>query len=148
MNVTSNTIGNDKSSVLLHSQTVSNSTHLSWLDQIRGIAALYVACHHAVRQVIITGEHAHDPLYRLIQLATGFGHYAVDIFIVLSGYCLMLPLIRKQHFGSILNFYIRRTVRIVLPYYGALFVTLILIYFVMGEMRGSVWAESALPVTF
>ncbi len=148
MNVTSNTFSNDKSSVLVNSQSVSSYSHLSWLDQIRGCAALYVVCHHAVRQVIIIGNHAHDPFYRFLQLATGFGHYAVDIFIVLSGYCLMLPLIRKQHFGSILNFYIRRSARIVLPYYGALFLTLICIYFLMGEMQDSVWADSALPVTF
>ena len=148
MNVTTNTFNNDKLSGLLNSQSVSNSSHLTWLDQTRGFAALYVVCHHAVRQVIITGNHAHDPLYRFLQLATGFGHYAVDIFIVLSGYCLMLPLIKKQHFGSVSNFFVRRTARIVLPYYGALFLTLFFIYFLMGEMQGSVWAESALPVTF
>ena len=105
MNVTTNTFNNDKLSGLFNSQSVSNSSHPTWLDQIREFAALYVVCHHAVRQVIITGNHAHDPLYRFLQLATGFGHYAVDVFIVLSGYCLILPLIKKQHFGSILNFY-------------------------------------------
>lgn len=80
VNVTSNTFSDDKSSVLVNSQSVSSYSHLSWLDQIRGCAALYVVCHHAVRQVIIIGNHAHDPFYRFLQLATGFGHYAVDIF--------------------------------------------------------------------
>ncbi|MEQ1601769.1 MAG: acyltransferase [Methylophilaceae bacterium] len=138
----------DKPTDLLNPQVINESNHYRWLDQVRGAAALYVVCHHAVRKVVVLGDHAHDPFYRLLQLLTTYDHYAVDIFIVLSGYCLMLPLIRKQHFGSILNFYIRRTIRIVLPYYGALFVTLILIYFSMGEMHGSVWAKNALPVTF
>lgn len=125
----------------------AKSSHLSWLTQVRGAAAIYVLCHHAVRQVTIVGEHAQDPLYRLIQLLTSYGHYAVDIFIVLSGYCLMLPLLAKSSFGSTLNFYLRRAARIILPYYASLALTLILIYFVGSGLQTSDWAKHALPVT-
>ena len=113
---------------------------------MRGAASIYVLLHHAVRQVTIVGEHANDPLYRLIQLLTSYGHYAVDIFIVLSGYCLMLPLLAKSSFGSSLNFYLRRAVRIILPYYAALALTLILIYFVGSGLQTSEWAKHALPI--
>jgi peptidoglycan/LPS O-acetylase OafA/YrhL len=124
----------------------AKTTHSSWLTQLRGAASIYVLLHHAVRQVTIVGEHANDPLYRLIQLLTSYGHYAVDIFIVLSGYCLMLPLLAKSSFGSSLNFYLRRAVRIILPYYAALALTLILIYFVGSGLQTSEWAKHALPI--
>jgi len=111
---------------------IKKTTHLDWLDAIRGAAALYVVCHHAVMQVIVVGDHAHDLFYRLLQLLTSYGHYAVDVFIVLSGYSLMLPIIAKQQFGNIWIFYLRRTIRIVLPYFATLIFTLIIIYFWLG----------------
>jgi peptidoglycan/LPS O-acetylase OafA/YrhL len=114
---------------------------------MRGAAALYVVCHHAVRQVITVGEHLNDPFYRLLQLLTFYGHYAVDVFIVLSGYSLMLPVLARQQFGNVWIFYLRRTIRIVLPYYAALLFSLLLIYFFIGENDGSHWAKVALPVT-
>lgn len=126
---------------------IKKTTHLDWLDAIRGAAALYVVCHHAVMQVIVIGNHAHDPFYRLLQLLTSYGHYAVDVFIVLSGYSLMLPIIAKQQFGNIWKFYLRRIIRIVLPYFAALIFTLIIIYFWLGVNDASHWAEVSLPVT-
>ena len=125
----------------------AKSSHLSWLTQVRGAAAIYVLLHHAVRQITIVGDHANDPLYRLIQLLTSYGHYAVDIFIVLSGYCLMLPLLTKSNFGDSLNFYLRRGARIVLPYYAALALTLILIYLLGNGLQSSEWAKHALPIS-
>lgn len=130
------------------SQPNTSVTHLDWLDQVRGIAALYVVIHHAVINVAISGSLAdvHDPIFRFLQTISAKGHYAVDVFIVLSGYCLMLPLIRKETFGSIPLFYLRRTVRIVLPYYAAMLLSLSLIYFLIGSDSGTHWA-SCLPVT-
>lgn len=125
----------------------SQRMHLEWLDQIRGGAALYVLCHHAVMQIQIEGDHAHDTFYRMIQLATSFGHYAVDVFIILSGYCLMLPIVARQNFGDVRVFYLRRTVRILLPYYASIAVTLLLIAPWL-EGSASAWARHSLPVTF
>ena len=126
---------------------IKKTRHLDWLDAIRGTAALYVVCHHAVMQVIVIGDHANDPFYRLLQLLTSYGHYAVDVFIVLSGYSLMLPVIAKHHFGNIWIFYLRRTIRIVLPYFAAIIFTLFIIYFWLGVNDTSHWAEVSLPVT-
>lgn len=120
--------------------------HLDWLDQVRGIAALYVVIHHAVINIAIPNSNFHDPLFRMLQMLSGKGHFAVDVFIVLSGYCLMLPLVSKREFGSIQLFYLRRTLRIVLPYYAAMLLSLMLIYFLIGSDSGTHWAAS-LPVT-
>ena len=122
--------------------------HEGWLNAIRGAAALYVVCHHVVMQVVIIGDHAHDPVYRVLQLLTIYGHYAVDVFIVLSGYCLMLPVVARKEFSSLRQFYLRRTIRIVLPYFAALILSLLLIYLLVGEQDGSHWAKTSLPVSF
>ena len=129
-------------------QSIQKYEHFGWLNAIRGAAALYVVCHHAVMQVTIVGDHANDLFYRILQLLTIYGHYAVDIFIVLSGYCLMLPVIARQEFGSTWIFFARRTIRIVLPYYAALIISLLLIYLLIGQQDGSHWAETSLPVSF
>ena len=129
-------------------ETPQKHIHLGWLDAIRGAAALYVVCHHAVMQVEIHGDHANDIFYRILQLLTLYGHYAVDVFIVLSGYCLMLPVIAKKEFGSLTIYYLRRTCRIVLPYFAALILSLLFIKYFIGVQDGSNWAITALPVTF
>ena len=129
-------------------QSIQKYEHFGWLNAIRGAAALYVVCHHAVMQVTIVGDHANDLFYRILQLLTIYGHYAVDIFIVLSGYCLMLPVIARQEFGNIWIFFARRTIRIVLPYYAALIISFLLIYFFLGKQDGSHWAKTSLPVSF
>jgi peptidoglycan/LPS O-acetylase OafA/YrhL len=118
--------------------------HLAWLDSIRGAAAIYVVCHHAILQVALVGGSHHDYLYQLLRVITYFGHYAVDIFIVLSGFSLMLPVIARQHFGSIWLFYLRRTIRIVLPYYAALILSILIVHFFVDD-DGSRWSE-ALPI--
>lgn len=69
--------------------------HLTVLDGIRGVAALYVVLHHAYYSVV--GESGGMTLPAATRWATVWltpGHYAVVVFIVLSGYCLMLPLVR------------------------------------------------------
>src|ERR1700677_3218944 len=61
--------------------------HLPFLDGIPGVAALYVVLHHFL-------SWSSAGVHRVIYLAiawTGFGHFAVDVFIVLSGFSLMLP---------------------------------------------------------
>lgn len=57
-------------------------------------------------------------LYKPLRLLT-LGHYAVDIFIVLSGFCLALPAVLSSgHLrGGAIKFYQRRARRIIPPYY-------------------------------
>ncbi|MBD0258097.1 MAG: acyltransferase family protein [Cytophagales bacterium] len=55
-------------------------THLRYLDGLRAAAALFVVLHHAWLEA--------GQAYQVL------GHYAVGLFIVLSGFCLMLPVVR------------------------------------------------------
>ena len=97
--------------------------HLPYLDALRGLAALVVVLHHAYGYAI--GDRIwqfpsvfHRPYHLML-----YAHYAVDVFIVLSGYCLMLPVVLSnsgQLPGGLGGFLKRRARRILPPYYLAL----------------------------
>lgn len=89
-------------------------THLRYLDGLRAAAALFVVLHHAWLEAGL----AYNP----------FGHYVVGLFIVLSGYCLMLPVVRGDGTlaGGPLHFYRKRARRILPPYYAALALSVVL----------------------
>ena len=93
---------------------------LAYLDGLRAIAAGYVVMFHAVPG--FSAQNLTGP-WRLLRRAFAFGHEAVAIFIVLSGYCLMLPVVRKrpeQHAVAFGRFIRRRAFRILPPYFAAL----------------------------
>lgn len=123
---------------------------LHYLDGLRGLAALYVVLYHCYTQVQHSLFTASSPA--LAHLAThllGFGHIAVAVFIVLSGYCLMLPVARSadgQMRGSVSGFFRRRAMRILPPYYAALLLCLLLIRVVpvLREPSSAIWGI-ALP---
>ncbi|MBC7527958.1 MAG: acyltransferase [Chthonomonadaceae bacterium] len=119
--------------------------HLAYLDGIRGMAALFVVIHHAFMEIDLTA------LPRLLQRPLfwlAYGQVAVDVFIVLSGYCLMLPVVRSGGVlkGGTQRFFLRRCKRILPPYYVALALFLILIALVpgMNQKTGVRW-DVALP---
>jgi len=92
---------------------------LDYLDGLRGLAALYVVMHHAYYG--LTAEASLPPLVTKLTYWLYLGHSAVDIFIVLSGYCLMLPVVRSGRLsGGIGEFIRRRARRILPPYFAAL----------------------------
>src|SRR5690348_4264344 len=68
---------------------------LDFLDGLRGVAAFYVTVHHTV-QLYMTDKA--DPPSRWFGLYPYLimGEYAVVMFIVLSGFCLMLPVARTE----------------------------------------------------
>ncbi len=82
------------------------------LDGLRGLAALYVVVHHAF---LLCAQSF--PIRAKNNLTDGllYGHLAVDIFIVLSGFCLALP--EKATAAKV--FYLKRARRI-LPAYLAI----------------------------
>src|SRR6185369_12422910 len=73
--------------------------HLGYLDSIRGLSALYVAaCHAWLMYAAQFADHGLQSISGGLVVATSwlaFGRSAVAIFIVLSGYCLMLPVVRS-----------------------------------------------------
>jgi peptidoglycan/LPS O-acetylase OafA/YrhL len=127
----------------------SERVHLGYLDGIRGWSALFVVFHH-VWQFVIASPGA-QPLPRWFSAMTifKFGTYAVAIFIVLSGYCLMLAVARTP--GAVLtrgigDFVVRRARRILPPYYAALLLSigLLLVMPALQRPTASQW-DIALP---
>lgn len=117
--------------------------HLDFLDGVRGLAALYVVVHHAI--VHLPMPLTLSPTEWLLRKFGGFGHYAVDVFIVLSGYCLMLPVARGKRL-ELLQFYLRRALRILPAYLLAGALSLALISTLLGTPSGTLWDHS-IPVT-
>ncbi|MEO7715367.1 MAG: acyltransferase [Capsulimonas sp.] len=119
--------------------------HLAYLDGLRALAAIYVVLAHMYTQRPLTGS---SPLGMLLVSPLQFGHAAVDVFIVLSGFCLMLPVARGDgalHGGAI-RFYWKRARRILPPYYLTIAASLLLIYLWIGHKTGTHW-DGSVPVT-
>ena len=117
--------------------SVPAPAHLKYLDGLRGLAALYVVLFHCTQPV--SGDWARFPfVVRILGQTLMYGHFAVAIFIVLSGYCLMLPVARSaegQIRGGFDRYIRRRAKRILPPYYAALCFALLLILLRFGLKR-------------
>jgi peptidoglycan/LPS O-acetylase OafA/YrhL len=126
---------------------------LEVLDGIRGLSALYVALFHAMGyaghtttpQTELTGPMA------FVGAMLSYGSYAVPIFIVLSGFCLMLPLAQRNIqsiSGGVVNYIRRRAWRILPSYYAMLFLSLGLIALVpvLQTQQNTAW-DTKIPVT-
>lgn len=118
--------------------------HLNYLDGLRALAALYVVAYHA----IIHQRHLPTGLAYTLTEWMMYGHFAVDVFIVLSGFSLMLPIVRGDGRlrGGALTFFKKRARRILPPYYFALGLTLLLSKTILGHFSGTEW-DQALPVS-
>ncbi len=128
----------------------TNRTHLSHLDGLRGLSALYVVLVHSLGNYRYSTNITLFPpgIRRLIGL-TSFGQAAVVIFIVLSGYCLTMPLVMSNTTslrGGVQDYLKRRARRILPVYYAALGISLLLIAAVpaMNRISNSEW-DGSLP---
>ena len=119
---------------------------LSYLDGIRGIAAIYVVMFHIV---LGFGGQNLSGIGRALRRACAFGHEAVAVFIVLSGYCLALPALHKQPARltlSLRDFVRPRALRILPPYFAALGLSLLLMTLVpilRTTGTGTIWDQSS-----
>lgn len=98
---------------------------LEFLDGLRGLAALYVLLFHIHLTTNFTGL---PRWFQFLQSRVAYGHYSVCVFIVLSGFCLMLPVARStdgELRGGFVDFAQRRARRILPPYYAALLFSLL-----------------------
>lgn len=103
------------------SLTSAPRLRLEFLDGLRGLAALYIVLFHAFQTT--TQVTASDAPALDAALIWRIGHPAVSIFIVLSGFCLMLPVVRAGGGtlrGGVRDYLARRARRILPPYYAAL----------------------------
>ena len=106
------------------SRPASPAQHIIFLDGMRGAAALYVVLFHLA--TVLPRQELPFWAYAATEPFTQ-GHIAVGIFIVLSGYLLMLPATRSDTFalrGGLKTFFARRGRRILPPYYAALLLSI------------------------
>jgi len=79
------------------SKEQSNTAKLLYIDGLKAVAAIYVLFHHAALQYFEAGPDGLYGMQKAIIYALHQGQLFVDLFIVLSGYCLMLPVIKAGY---------------------------------------------------
>ena len=119
---------------------------LAYVDGVRALAALYVVLTHAVLVAAPAHRGLHSDPARPGWLPPP--HFAVAIFIVVSGFCLTLPVVRADGRlkGGVRRFYFKRARRILPPYYAALALTLVLVWTILGQKTGNLW-DPSIPVS-
>jgi len=120
-----------------------------YLDGFRAVAALVVVVYHAYLFTGATGSV--DRAMPWLGNIVGWGFLGVPIFIVLSGYVLMLPVAKTDDYslrGGGWSFIKRRAKRILPPYYAALAITLLLIVAlpIMQSPSGTQW-DTKIPLS-
>jgi peptidoglycan/LPS O-acetylase OafA/YrhL len=120
--------------------------HLHFLDGLRALAALYVVVHHIWLETRGV-PYVETPLIDALTEPLVYGHYAVSLFIVISGFCLMLPVLsagdRPPRWRT---FFWRRARRILPPYMLTLVISLALIATLISQKTGALW-DLSIPVT-
>jgi len=125
--------------------TRKEALRLEYLDGLRAVAALYVVLFHAGLGFLDAARPVVG-VARQLQRALSFGHDAVAVFIVLSGYCLMLPVARTEgvQVRGIPDYFARRAWRILPPYFAALLGSLLLLALapVLETPTKTIWADT------
>jgi len=106
-----------------------------FLDGVRGLTASYIVFNHATLNIVLHDKaHAMSAGVRSIAGLLKNGLLAVQIFIVLSGFCLMLAAMGDggRLRGGLQGFAVRRAARILPCYYGTLVFALCMIALVPG----------------
>lgn len=127
---------------------VPSRPRLEHIDALRGLSALAVVFVHAFEVYNLglpdvgdgtgglTDSPAHVLIRSLYEGIFSLGGLAVPIFIMLSGYSLMIPVTRSAQSmrtpQQMRTFFVRRIRRIIPPYYAAMALSLLVIAFVPG----------------
>lgn len=124
-----------------------------FLDGIRGLAALWVVLFHSM---LFNGyatekiKWSENIFLNILQKPLSIGHIAVAIFIVLSGFCLAIPIVNNDLNlkGGFKRYISRRAKRLIPPYYIALLLSGLLIFLfpILQEPHNTAW-DNKLPVT-
>ena len=103
--------------------------HMAFVEGIRGLSATYVVFHH-LWQFAIANPLRPPPSWFRVANVFKYGDFGVAVFVVVSGYCLMLPVIsdpERRLRGGLSHFAKRRFLRIIPPYYAALVFTFVVL---------------------
>jgi peptidoglycan/LPS O-acetylase OafA/YrhL len=130
----------------------SKKPHLAYLDGIRGIAAFYIVLSHIrdnTKWVLEQQNVSLAPFWKQYLFPVlSHGGIAVIAFIVLSGYCLTLPILHSPKVwfeGGIRRYIKRRALRILPAYYASLALSLLLIAYFPGVQTDQSFWRVALP---
>jgi peptidoglycan/LPS O-acetylase OafA/YrhL len=121
---------------------------LMFLDGMRALASLYVVLHHCVQIYQDPDASPRYEYYAFIPwLLRG---RAVAFFMVLSGFCLMIPVAKSGSGGLRDRFwaYLKRRIHRIVPcYYAAVALTLSYVLFVPGmdQASGEFWGRAVPP---
>lgn len=121
---------------------------LTHLDGLRGTLALLVLTDHTARYTGLDGAMSREPTLSAVLALEGF---AVPVFIVLSGFTLMISLARRDVLtirGGAVGHVRRRAKRLLPPYFAALALSIALIAAVplLGSAHGTHW-DRKIPLT-
>jgi peptidoglycan/LPS O-acetylase OafA/YrhL len=97
------------------------ASRLEYIDGLRALAALWVAIHHAV-ETSVPSAILKIPVLGPVVSSLFFGQFPVMVFLMLSGFCLYYPYVRKSAhptFSGYANFLRRRWTRIAPPFLWA-----------------------------
>ncbi len=123
---------------------------LDFLDGLRGLTALFVVVHHAWLQtwpVLMYANRAPGGWTARLTDGLYYGHFAVTVFITLSGFCLMIPVISRNGLrGGARGFFLGRVRRILPPYYAALVLSIGIAVWLLERHTGTLY-DYSLPVT-
>ncbi|MFI7462855.1 acyltransferase family protein [Nonomuraea sp. NPDC049646] len=115
----------------LTTERPATRSRLAGLDGLRGLAALFVVLHHCWL-LSFPGFPVNDAPWWTGWLL--YGHFAVVVFIVLSGFSLAVSPARSGwRLGGIPTFFNRRAWRILPPYWAALAFSLVIAWTVIPQ---------------
>jgi peptidoglycan/LPS O-acetylase OafA/YrhL len=106
-------------------------SRLEYIDGLRAFAALWVATHHAL-ETSVPSAILETPVLGPVVGSLFFGQFPVMLFLMLSGFCLYYPYVRKSArpaFSGYAAFLRRRWTRIAPPFLWAGFFCLPLVAF-------------------
>ena len=103
---------------------------LPFLDGLRALAALWVVLGHC--HLFAYGWNSHQSIWTKVINTLLYLHLGVVVFLVLSGFCLALPVLRNKNRLSdgVLTFFKARAKRILPPYFAILCLILLINFFI------------------
>ena len=121
--------------VSLPAKLVVSQSRLEWIDGLRGIAVAVVIVFHA-------GVWGGIPNTNRLMHFLVYGRLGVDLFLVLSGFCLYYPLV-KQGDGTTkslnLKEYAHRRIRRIIPPFYAAMLCMVIASYLMYQFGGHCW---------
>jgi peptidoglycan/LPS O-acetylase OafA/YrhL len=114
---------------------IAGRTFYPHVEGLRGVAALYVFIFH-VWQVAV--QHGAGPLtaWYAVTPFLQYGHFAVAIFIVISGYCLALPVAARPGLAFSVKAFFKARARRLMPAYVAVVLLSVPVWSLAVVVRG------------